>query len=129
MCFESGALCGSVCSWDLCVVCAYESSPSRVCCPWQAAAAGAIALGHDCWGSALFCLALNHKQMSMYLAPAFFAHLLGKCLQQPTLSQKVSALDPSPIWSHGSCIATSGAQSVFCKLAGCLAMILTACTR
>lgn len=64
-----------------------------MCCLWQAAAAGAIALGHDCWGSALFCLALNHKQMSMYLAPAFFAHLLGKCLQQPTLQQKVNTQD------------------------------------
>lgn len=29
----------------------------------------------------LFCLALNHKQMSAYYAPAFFAHLLGKCLR------------------------------------------------
>lgn len=55
----------------------------------QAAAAGAIALGHDAWGSILFCLALNHKQMSMYHAPAFFAHLLGKCLQRPTGPQKV----------------------------------------
>lgn len=25
----------------------------------------------------------------MYLAPAFFAHLLGKCLQRPTVRQKV----------------------------------------
>lgn len=30
----------------------------------------------------LFCLALNHKQMSAYYAPAFFAHLLGKCLRR-----------------------------------------------
>ena len=57
---------------------------------WQAGAAGAIAAGHDCWGSVLFCLSLNHKQMSMYYAPAFFAHLLGKCLKQPTFTQKVS---------------------------------------
>lgn len=56
---------------------------------WQAGAAGAIAAGHDCWGSLLFCLSLNHKQMSMYYAPAFFAHLLGKCLQQPTPLKKV----------------------------------------
>lgn len=27
--------------------------------------------------------------MSMYYAPAFFAHLLGKCLQQPTPRKKV----------------------------------------
>ena len=56
---------------------------------WQAGAAGAVAAGHDCWGSLLFCLSLNHKQMSMYYAPAFFAHLLGKCLQQPTPLRKV----------------------------------------
>ncbi|KAH9309119.1 hypothetical protein KI387_037030, partial [Taxus chinensis] len=30
----------------------------------------------------LFCLALNHKQMSAYYAPAFFAHLLGKCIRR-----------------------------------------------
>ncbi|KAL5563206.1 hypothetical protein UlMin_032953 [Ulmus minor] len=29
----------------------------------------------------LFSLALNHKQMSAYFAPAFFSHLLGKCLR------------------------------------------------
>jgi alpha-1,3-glucosyltransferase len=28
-------------------------------------------------GSVLFSFALNHKQMSLYFAPAFFAHLLG----------------------------------------------------
>lgn len=55
----------------------------------QAGAAGAIAGGHDCWGSLLFCLSLNHKQMSMYYAPAFFAHLLGKCLRKPTVTQQV----------------------------------------
>lgn len=55
----------------------------------QAGAAGVIAAGHDCWGSMLFCLSLNHKQMSMYYAPAFFAHLLGKCLQKPSMTQQV----------------------------------------
>ncbi|ESQ47220.1 hypothetical protein EUTSA_v10027717mg [Eutrema salsugineum] len=30
----------------------------------------------------LFSLALSHKQMSAYFAPAFFSHLLGKCLRQ-----------------------------------------------
>ncbi|DBB04217.1 TPA: hypothetical protein ACH3X1_013248 [Trebouxia sp. C0004] len=37
----------------------------------------------------LFCLSLNHKQMSVYYAPAFFAHLLGKCLQKPFMTQQV----------------------------------------
>ncbi|VAH90582.1 unnamed protein product [Triticum turgidum subsp. durum] len=32
--------------------------------------------------AALFSLAINHKQMSMYFAPAFFGHLLGKCLKR-----------------------------------------------
>ncbi|KAL3139491.1 hypothetical protein ABBQ38_003815 [Trebouxia sp. C0009 RCD-2024] len=59
---------------------------------FAAGAAGAIAAGHDCWGSVLFCLSLNHKQMSMYYAPAFFAHLLGKCLQRPTALTKVGAI-------------------------------------
>ncbi|XP_010553919.1 PREDICTED: probable dolichyl pyrophosphate Man9GlcNAc2 alpha-1,3-glucosyltransferase [Tarenaya hassleriana] len=31
---------------------------------------------------ALFTLALSHKQMSAYFAPAFFSHLLGKCLRR-----------------------------------------------
>eukprot|EP00850_Spirogloea_muscicola_P015051 SM000112S23993 [mRNA] locus=s112:197114:199570:- [translate_table: standard] len=45
-------------------------------------AAAAIAAGRDILGSVLFCLSLNHKQMSMYYAPALFGHLLGRCLQQ-----------------------------------------------
>mmetsp|Transcript_63296 Transcript_63296/g.200189 ORF Transcript_63296/g.200189 Transcript_63296/m.200189 type:complete len:521 (+) Transcript_63296:181-1743(+) len=48
------------------------------------AAAAAITLGRDLVGAALFCLSLNHKQMSLYYAPAFFAHLLGKSLELPT---------------------------------------------
>lgn len=50
-------------------------------------AAAAILSNKDLLGSVLFCLALNHKQMSAYFAPAFFSHLLGKCLrhQNPLL--------------------------------------------
>ncbi len=48
-----------------------------------------MATGKEMLGSALFCLSLNHKQMSMYYAPAFFAHLLGRCLQRPTFLSKV----------------------------------------
>ena len=60
-----------------------------VTCIWtvmlmQAGAAAAIAGGRDILGSVLFCLAMNHKQMAVYYAPAFFAHLLGKCLARPT---------------------------------------------
>lgn len=55
----------------------------------SALAATSIARGQDLLGSVLFSLALNHKQMSLFFAPAFFAHLLGKCLQAPGVPQKV----------------------------------------
>ena len=55
----------------------------------QAGAAAAIGSGRDVLGSVLFCLSVNHKQMAMYYAPAFFCHLLGKCLQHSTLAGKV----------------------------------------
>ncbi|KAG8380834.1 hypothetical protein BUALT_Bualt06G0057700 [Buddleja alternifolia] len=45
------------------------------------AAVAAILSDRDLVGSMLFSLALNHKQMSAYYAPAFFAYLLGKCLR------------------------------------------------
>ncbi|WIA33433.1 hypothetical protein OEZ86_006565 [Tetradesmus obliquus] len=52
-------------------------------------AAVAIAKRKDVLGSVLFCLSLNHKQMGLFYAPAFFAHLLGRCLQQLTYTGKV----------------------------------------
>lgn len=58
----------------------------------QAGAAAAIASGRDVLGSVLYCLSLNHKQMALYFAPAFFAHLMGTCLQKPTVGQKVHDL-------------------------------------
>ena len=48
-----------------------------------------VASGKEVLGSILYCLSLNHKQMSMYYAPAFFAHLLGRCLRRPTLLTQV----------------------------------------
>ena len=64
----------------------------------QAGAAAAVGAGQDILGSILFCCALNHKQMAAYYAPAFFAHLLGRCLQQPSLPRKVTSklLPPLP---------------------------------
>ncbi len=47
-----------------------------------------MADGRHLLGSCLFCLALNHKQMALYYAPAFFAHLLGCALRLPTLRAK-----------------------------------------
>jgi alpha-1,3-glucosyltransferase len=54
-----------------------------------AAAAAAIGSGHQILGSILFSLSLNHKQMGLFYAPAFFAHLFGWCLQHRSLSGKV----------------------------------------
>ncbi|KAJ4793211.1 hypothetical protein LUZ62_044457 [Rhynchospora pubera] len=45
-------------------------------------AVAAILLNNDVVGSILFTLAMNHKQMSLYYAPAFFGHLLGKCFKR-----------------------------------------------
>lgn len=54
-----------------------------------AAAAAAIVANKHIVGSILYCLALNHKQMSLFYAPAFFGHLLGCCLQKKTWPGKV----------------------------------------
>ncbi|XP_078160065.1 ALG6, ALG8 glycosyltransferase family [Carex rostrata] len=45
-------------------------------------AVAAIFSNNDIVGSILFTLAINHKQMSLYYAPAFFGHLLGKCFKR-----------------------------------------------
>ena len=54
-----------------------------------AAAVVIAAWGQDVLGSVLFCAALSHKQMSLFYAPAFFAHLLGRCLQRDGVARKV----------------------------------------
>ena len=46
----------------------------------SAAAAAAILRGRHVIGSVLYTLAFNHKQMALFYAPAFFAHLLGRCV-------------------------------------------------
>ncbi|WPT14266.1 Putative dolichyl pyrophosphate Man9GlcNAc2 alpha-1,3-glucosyltransferase, partial [Picochlorum sp. SENEW3] len=43
-------------------------------------------------GSALFCCALNHKQMTLYFAPAVFVHLLGMCLKEKKILGKATML-------------------------------------
>lgn len=45
-------------------------------------AVAAILSDKDLVACFLFSLALNHKQMSAYFVPAFFGHLLGKCLRR-----------------------------------------------
>lgn len=59
------------------------------CASTQAAAVGAILSGWVLSGASLFTLAMCHKHMALYYAPAFFAHLLGRCLQRPTFFAKV----------------------------------------
>ncbi|KAJ0234527.1 dolichyl pyrophosphate Man9GlcNAc2 alpha-1,3-glucosyltransferase [Hirschfeldia incana] len=51
-------------------------------------AVAAVLCGSEVLTCVLFSLALSHKQMSAYFAPAFFSHLLGKCLRRknPILS-------------------------------------------
>ncbi|PWA83913.1 ALG6, ALG8 glycosyltransferase family [Artemisia annua] len=55
-------------------------------------AVAAVLYDKDLVASFLFSLALNHKQMSAYYAPAFFSHLLGKCLKRQNPLLEVSKL-------------------------------------
>ncbi|PKU76092.1 probable dolichyl pyrophosphate Man9GlcNAc2 alpha-1,3-glucosyltransferase [Dendrobium catenatum] len=55
-------------------------------------AIAAILLRHEFVASVLFSLAINHKQMSMYYAPAFFSYLLGKCLKRQNWVLEVGKL-------------------------------------
>ncbi|KAF5176215.1 Dolichyl pyrophosphate Glc1Man9GlcNAc2 alpha-1,3-glucosyltransferase [Thalictrum thalictroides] len=55
-------------------------------------AVAAIFSKHELVACALFSLALNHKQMSLYFAPAFFGHLLGKCLRHQNPFLRVTKL-------------------------------------
>ncbi|XP_020959966.1 probable dolichyl pyrophosphate Man9GlcNAc2 alpha-1,3-glucosyltransferase [Arachis ipaensis] len=55
------------------------------------AVAGVLS-GKDLVACVLYCLALNHKQMSAYFVPAFFSHLLGKCLRHKHPLFEVSKL-------------------------------------
>ncbi|KAK9048720.1 hypothetical protein SSX86_032315 [Deinandra increscens subsp. villosa] len=55
-------------------------------------AVAAVLRDKDLVASFLFSLALNHKQMSAYYAPAFFSYLLGKCLKRQNPFLEVSKL-------------------------------------
>lgn len=70
-----------------------------------AGGAAAAAAGHGVLASVLFSLSLNHKQMGLYYAPAFFAFLLGRCLQRPTLAGKVRPGAVQPVCWWGLCHA------------------------
>ncbi|KAL2636217.1 hypothetical protein R1flu_007696 [Riccia fluitans] len=55
------------------------------------AGAAAVVSKRELWACVLFPLSLNHKQMSAYYAPAFFAHLLGRCFQKNNLYKSTIA--------------------------------------
>lgn len=57
-----------------------------------AGSAAAAVSGRHVLAAVVFSLSLNHKQMGLYYAPAFFAYLLGKCLQRPTPASKVRCM-------------------------------------
>lgn len=63
----------------------------------QAAAAAATVGGRPVLGAVCYSAALNHKQMTLYYAPAFFTHMLGLCLQRGSVARKVQQL------GHGCC--------------------------
>ena len=48
-----------------------------------------LILGYDIYGSILFTLALNYKQMTLYYSPVFFVYLLRKCWIQNTNTVRI----------------------------------------
>lgn len=73
----------------VCMVARCTAADPRFLNVAQAAAAAAVASRRHALGSVLFCMSLNHKQMSLYYAPAFFGHLFGCCLQKDSWRGKV----------------------------------------
>ena len=55
-------------------------------------AAALVTRNKDVFGSIIFSLALNYKQMELYHALPFFFFLLGKALKQRTVCQKLTKL-------------------------------------
>lgn len=54
------------------------------------------------YGSIMFCLALNFKQMTLYYAPAVFFYLLGRCIAEPKrFLQRFSALGATVLVCFG----------------------------
>ncbi|CAI5502577.1 unnamed protein product, partial [Closterium sp. Naga37s-1] len=66
-------------------------------------AATAVMSRHYLLGSALFSLAINHKHMALYFAPAFFAHLLGRCRQSPRPALMFLSLAATVLLSFALC--------------------------
>ncbi|CAM9965391.1 unnamed protein product, partial [Hapterophycus canaliculatus] len=91
---------------------------NSVCLGLATAAAAAVASGKrrgaELFGSILFCLSLNFKQMALYYAPAFFFYLLGACFWG-------RAPGASRTSEHGT---TSSPSSAFARFAGALRRVL-----
>lgn len=63
-------------------------------------AGAALAMrGADIAGAVAFALALNHKQMALYYAPAFFAYMLGKALRRGKVRTSNQRSCPCACWS------------------------------
>ena len=86
-----------------------------------AAAVAAILRGHHALGSVLYTCAFNHKQMALFYAPAFFAHLLGRCLASPRPVARVARLGVAVIGTMlalwGPFLRDPGALAVALRLA------------
>ncbi|CAI7895922.1 unnamed protein product [Closterium sp. NIES-54] len=65
--------------------------------------ATAVMSRHYLLGSVLFSLAINHKHMALYFAPAFFAHLLGRCRQSPRPALMFLSLAATVLLSFAAC--------------------------
>ncbi|KAH7442377.1 hypothetical protein KP509_03G085700 [Ceratopteris richardii] len=84
-------------------------------------AVASICLHRDYLASVLFCLALNHKQMSAYYAPAFFAYLFGKSIRKKNPIFEVMKLGVAVIGTFLLCwwpfLHSRTAEAVLLRLA------------
>uniref|UniRef100_A0A803NDQ2 Alpha-1,3-glucosyltransferase n=1 Tax=Chenopodium quinoa TaxID=63459 RepID=A0A803NDQ2_CHEQI len=76
---------------DVALACGNDFTESMSYCnrPWPFPA---VISSRELVACTLFTLALSHKQMSAYFAPAFFSHLLGRCLRRRNPFLEVSKL-------------------------------------
>ena len=75
-----------------------QSAHASVCCV-QAGAIAAVLHSRMVAAAVLFTLALNHKQMLLYYAPAFFATMLGWCFNPASFQRNERAATGSRLAS------------------------------
>ena len=92
----------------------------------SAAAAAAAATDRRVLSSVLFTCSLNHKQMALYYAPAFFGHLLGRCIESAKEKDKSSNKEKTKNKKTPSSSSSSSLSSVllFLLRAGLRALAL-----